>query len=85
MDTAGKDGARFEISAIKVVAPRVACRVIDRAIQAHGGAGVSQDTPLAAMYAGARTLRFADGPDEEHKMSIARNELKREFNVPASV
>ena len=82
MDTVGKDGARFEISAIKVVAPRVACRVIDRAMQAHGGAGVSQDTPLAAMYAGARTLRFADGPDEVHKMSIARNELKREFNVP---
>jgi acyl-CoA dehydrogenase len=79
MDTVGKDGARFEISAIKVVAPRVACRVVDRAMQAFGGAGVSQDTPLAAMYAGARTLRFADGPDEVHKMSIARNELKREF------
>jgi len=82
MDTVGKDGARFEISAIKVVAPRVALAVIDRAIQAHGAAGVSQDTPLAAMYAGARTLRLADGPDEVHKMSIARNELKREFNVP---
>jgi len=82
MDTVGKDGARFEISAIKVVAPRVALRVVDRAMQAHGGAGVSQDTPLAAMYAGARTLRFADGPDEVHKMSIARNELKREFNIP---
>jgi acyl-CoA dehydrogenase len=79
MDTVGKDGARFEISAIKVVAPRLACRVVDRAMQAFGGAGVSQDTPLAAMYAGARTLRFADGPDEVHKMSIARNELKREF------
>jgi len=82
MDTVGKDGARFEISAIKVVAPRVALRVVDRAMQAHGGAGVSQDTPLAMMYAGARTLRFADGPDEVHKMSIARNELKREFNLP---
>ena len=82
MDTVGKDGARFEISAIKVVAPRVACRVVDRAMQAHGGMGVSQDTPLAMMYAGARTLRFADGPDEVHKMSIARNELKREFNLP---
>jgi acyl-CoA dehydrogenase len=82
MDTAGKDGARFEISAIKVVAPRVALRVVDRAMQAHGAAGVSQDTPLAMMYAGARTLRFADGPDEVHKMSIARNELKREFNIP---
>ena len=84
MDNVGKDGARFEISAIKVVAPRVACRVVDRAMQAHGGAGVSQDTPLAMMYAGARTLRFADGPDEVHKMSIARNELKREFNLPAT-
>ncbi len=82
MDTAGKDGARFEISAIKVIAPRVALRVVDRAMQAHGAAGVSQDTPLAMMYAGARTLRFADGPDEVHKMSIARNELKREFNIP---
>jgi acyl-CoA dehydrogenase len=84
MDTVGKDGARFEISAIKVVGPRVACTVIDRAIQAHGGAGVSQDTVLAQMYAGARTLRLADGPDEVHKMSIARNELKREFNIPPS-
>jgi acyl-CoA dehydrogenase len=82
MDTVGKDGARFEISAIKVIAPRVALRVVDRAMQAFGGAGVSQDTPLAMMYAGARTLRFADGPDEVHKMSIARNELKREFNLP---
>jgi acyl-CoA dehydrogenase len=82
MDTVGKEGARFEISAIKVIAPRVACTVIDRAMQAFGGAGVSQDTPLAQMYAAARTLRFADGPDEVHKMSIARAELKREFNVP---
>jgi acyl-CoA dehydrogenase len=65
------------------VAPRVACTVIDRATQAFGGAGVSQDTPLALMYAGARTLRLADGPDEVHKMSIARAELKREFNIPA--
>jgi acyl-CoA dehydrogenase len=84
MDTVGKDGARFEISAIKVVGPRVALAVIDRAIQAHGAAGVSQDTPLALMYAGARTLRLADGPDEVHKMSIARAELKREFNVPGA-
>jgi acyl-CoA dehydrogenase len=82
MDTVGKDGARFEISAIKVVGPRIACTVIDRALQAHGAAGVSQDTPLAQMYAAARTLRLADGPDEVHKMSIARNELKREFNIP---
>jgi acyl-CoA dehydrogenase len=77
MDTAGNKGARIEISAIKVSAPEVACRVIDRAIQIHGGGGVSDDFPLAAMYAGARTLRIADGPDEVHKLSIARRELER--------
>ena len=76
MDTVGNKGARIEISAIKVIAPRVALNVIDRAIQAHGGAGVSGDFPLAAMYAHARTLRFADGPDEVHKSSIARRELR---------
>ncbi len=76
MDTVGNKGARIEISAIKVIAPRVALNVIDRAIQAHGGAGVSGDFPLAAMYAHARTLRFADGPDEVHKRSIARRELR---------
>ena len=72
----GNKGARIEISAIKVVAPNVALRVVDRAIQAHGGAGVSQDTPLAAMWAGLRTLRFADGPDEVHRMQLARRELR---------
>jgi acyl-CoA dehydrogenase len=77
MDTAGNKGARIEISAIKVAAPELATRVIDRAIQVHGGGGVSNDFPLAAMYAGARTLRIADGPDEVHKMSIARRELHR--------
>ena len=77
MDTAGNKGARIEISAIKVAAPEVAVKVIDRAIQVHGGGGVSDDFPLAAMYAGARTLRIADGPDEVHKMSIARRELNR--------
>jgi acyl-CoA dehydrogenase len=77
MDTAGNKGARIEVSAIKVSAPEVACRVIDRAIQVHGGGGVSDDFPLAAMYAHARTLRIADGPDEVHKMSIARRELHR--------
>jgi acyl-CoA dehydrogenase len=77
MDTAGNKGARIEISAIKVAAPTVAVNVIDRAIQVHGGAGVSNDFPLAAMYAGARTLRIADGPDEVHKLSIARRELAR--------
>ncbi|HYV01888.1 MAG TPA: acyl-CoA dehydrogenase family protein [Actinomycetota bacterium] len=77
MDTVGKDGARVEISAIKVVAPRVALAVIDRAIQVHGAAGVSADFPLAEMYAAARTLRIADGPDEVHEMVLARRELKR--------
>jgi acyl-CoA dehydrogenase len=77
MDNVGNKAARTEISAIKVVAPNVALRVIDHAIQAHGGAGVSDDTPLAAMYAGIRTLRLADGPDEVHRMVIARRELRR--------
>ena len=77
MDTAGNKGARTEISAIKVVAPNVALKVIDRAIQVHGGGGVSDDFPLAKMYAHMRTLRLADGPDEVHKMTIARQELRR--------
>lgn len=77
MDTVGNKGARTEISAIKVIAPNVALRVVDRAIQAHGGMGVSDDVPLAAMYAGLRTLRLADGPDEVHRMVIARRELRR--------
>jgi len=77
MDTVGKDRARLEISAIKVIAARAAIRVIDRAIQLHGGAGVSADVPLAEMYAHARTLRIVDGPDDVHKMVIARRELAR--------
>ena len=77
MDTVGNKGARTEISAIKVVAPNVALRVVDRAIQAHGGGGVSDDFPLAAMYAGLRTLRLADGPDEVHRMQLARRELRK--------
>jgi acyl-CoA dehydrogenase len=77
MDTAGKDRARLEISAIKVIAARAAIRVIDRAIQLHGGAGVSADVPLAEMYAHARALRIVDGPDDVHKMLIARRELAR--------
>jgi acyl-CoA dehydrogenase len=77
MDTVGNKAARSEISAIKVVAPNVALRVVDRAIQAHGGGGVSDDFPLASMYAGLRTLRIADGPDEVHRMVIARRELRR--------
>jgi acyl-CoA dehydrogenase len=77
MDTAGNKAARTEISAIKVVAPDMALRVVDRAIQAHGGGGVSDDFPLAALYASLRTLRIADGPDEVHRMVIARRELRR--------
>jgi acyl-CoA dehydrogenase len=77
MDTVGNKHARTEISAIKVAAPNVALRVIDRAIQVHGGGGVSDDFPLAMMYAHLRTLRIADGPDEVHKRSIARHELRR--------
>jgi acyl-CoA dehydrogenase len=77
MDTVGNKGAAMEISAIKVVAPETAVWVIDRAIQAHGGGGVSEDTPLAGLYAHARTLQIADGPDEVHRRSIARRELAR--------
>jgi acyl-CoA dehydrogenase len=84
MDTVGNKGAHIEISAIKVAAPRLACQVIDRAIQLHGGAGVSQDFPLARMYSAARTLRIADGPDEVHKMAIARRELRRFEADPTS-
>jgi acyl-CoA dehydrogenase len=77
MDTVGNQGARIEIVAIKVVAPRMAAWVLDRAIQAHGAMGFSDDTPLAQLWAHARTLQMADGPDEVHKRSIARRELKR--------
>ena len=77
MDTVGNKGARIEISEIKVAAPNVALRVIDRAIQTHGGGGVSDDFPLAMMWAHQRTLRLADGPDEVHMMTIARRELAR--------
>ena len=77
MDRAGNKAARSEIAMIKVVAPNVTLRVLDRAIQAHGGAGVSQDTFLASAWADVRTLRLADGPDEVHTESIAKQELKR--------
>jgi len=77
MDTVGNKAARAEIAMIKVVAPNVALQVLDRAIQAHGGAGVSQDTFLAAAWAGVRTLRIADGPDEVHMESIAKWELAK--------
>jgi acyl-CoA dehydrogenase len=77
MDTVGNKHARMEIAAIKVAAPTMALRIIDRAIQVHGGGGVSDDFPLAWMYAHIRTLRLADGPDEVHKLTIARQELRR--------
>ncbi|WEF32895.1 acyl-CoA dehydrogenase family protein [Pseudoduganella chitinolytica] len=77
MDTVGNKGAAGEIAMIKVIAPNMACRVIDWAIQAHGAAGVSQDTVLAHAYASARTLRLADGPDEVHRNAIAKLELAR--------
>ncbi|WBB81726.1 acyl-CoA dehydrogenase family protein [Micromonospora sp. WMMD882] len=76
MDTVGNRGAHTEIQAIKIAVPAMAEWVVDRAIQAHGGAGVSQDTPLAALWAQARALRLADGPDEVHRASLARRELR---------
>jgi acyl-CoA dehydrogenase len=79
IDTVGNKHARTEIAAIKVAAPNAALKIIDRAIQVHGGGGVSDDFPLARMYAGIRTLRLADGPDEVHKLSIARQEIRRHF------
>jgi acyl-CoA dehydrogenase len=84
MDTVGNKEARGEIAMIKVVAPNVALRVLDRAIQAHGGAGVSQDTFLAAAWAGTRTLRLADGPDEVHIEAIAKQELRKWAKPPAN-
>jgi acyl-CoA dehydrogenase len=83
MDTVGNKAARAEIAMIKVVAPNMALRVIDRAIQIHGGAGVSSDFGLAAAWAHARTLRLADGPDEVHCEAIARHELKRVSELSA--
>jgi len=77
MDTAGNQAARTEISGIKVAIPNMALAVIDNAMQTYGAMGVSQDTPLARMYAWIRALRFADGPDEVHRQSIARRELRR--------
>jgi acyl-CoA dehydrogenase len=77
MDTVGNKAARGEIAMIKVVVPRAALRVIDRAIQAHGAAGVSEDFPLASAWAHTRTIRFADGPDEVHRDAIAKLELRK--------
>jgi acyl-CoA dehydrogenase len=83
MDTVGNKAARAEIAMIKVVAPNVTLRVLDRAIQAHGGAGVSQDTFLAEAWAHVRTLRLADGPDEVHMEAIAKLELAKYPKPPA--
>jgi len=77
MDTVGNKVARAEIAMIKVVVPSMTLRVLDRAIQAHGGAGVSQDTFLASAWAQVRTLRLADGPDEVHREAIAKLELAK--------
>lgn len=84
IDQVGPKGARTEIAAIKVVAPNVALAVLDRAIQTFGGAGVSDDVPLAALYAGMRTLRLADGPDEVHLRDIARAELGSHLKARAA-
>jgi acyl-CoA dehydrogenase len=83
MDTVGNKEARSEIAQIKVVAPNATLRVLDRAIQAFGGAGVSGDTPLAAFWAESRILRLADGPDEVHRAAVAKLELKKERRVGA--
>ena len=77
MDTVGNRGAHTEIQSIKIATPLTVQWILDKAIQVHGAGGVSQDFPLAAMYAGIRTLRFADGPDEVHKNALARTELKK--------
>lgn len=76
MDVAGNKAAALDIAMIKMVAPSMASRVIDRAIQAFGAAGLSNDFPLAQFFAGARALRFADGPDEVHRAAVAKMELK---------
>ena len=78
MDTVGNQHARIEISGIKFAVPQICLQIVDRAIQVHGGGGVSDDFPLAQMWAYLRTLRLADGPDEVHKLSLARQELRRQ-------
>jgi acyl-CoA dehydrogenase len=77
MDTVGNRGAHTEIQAIKIATPRTVVEILDRAVQLHGAGGVSQDFPLAELWAAARTLQLADGPDEVHQRSLARRELKR--------
>jgi acyl-CoA dehydrogenase len=85
MDTVGNKAAQTEIAAIKVAAPNVALKIVDRAIQVHGGGGVTDDFPLALAWAHLRTLRLADGPDEVHKRAIARLELRKYSGKPAAV
>jgi acyl-CoA dehydrogenase len=85
MDTVGNKVAKAEIAMIKIVAPNMACQIIDWAIQAHGGGGVSQDFPLAYAYAHQRTLRLADGPDEVHRNSLAKLELAKHLLMPGQV
>ncbi len=80
IDTRGVQEAHTWISKIKAVVPKIAIQVIDDAIQMHGAAGMSQDFPLAGMYMAARTLRMADGPDEVHRMNVARRELRPYIN-----
>ncbi|GAC81785.1 acyl-CoA dehydrogenase [Gordonia malaquae] len=80
MDTVGNKGAHTEIQAIKIATPRTVQWILDKAIQTHGAGGLSQDFPLAESYAAIRTLRFADGPDEVHKNSLAKNEIRRQQN-----
>jgi acyl-CoA dehydrogenase len=81
IDETDAKGAQREIAAAKVMVPQIALQVIDRAIQAHGAAGVSQDTPLASMWAHMRTIRIADGPDEVHLHQMGRNENKRNQGI----
>jgi acyl-CoA dehydrogenase len=85
MDTVGNKAAQTEIAAIKVAAPKVGLKIVDRAIQVHGGGGVTDDFPLALAWAHLRTLRIADGPDEVHKRAIARQELRKYSGKPAAV
>jgi acyl-CoA dehydrogenase len=85
MDTVGNKIAKAEIAMIKVIAPNMACKVVDWAIQAHGGGGDSQDFPRASFYAHQRTLRYADGPDEVHRNAIAKIELARHLPIPGAV
>jgi acyl-CoA dehydrogenase len=85
MDTVGNKAAQTEIAAIKVAAPKIALKVVDRAIQVHGGGGVTDDFPLALAWAHLRTLRLADGPDEVHKRAIARQELRKYSDRPSAV